>query len=48
MKKKIIFSALGVILLTPVLSTGVVLADTLTNQESVVVNNNDLSLNVRR
>lgn len=47
MKKKIIFSALGVILLTPVLSTGVVLADTLTNQESVVVNNNDLSLNVR-
>ena len=40
MKKKFIFGALGIILLTPLSSTGVVLASTLTYQKSVVVNNN--------
>lgn len=47
MKKKFIFGALGIILLTPLSSTGVVLASTLTYQKSVVVNNNVSSLNIR-
>lgn len=42
-----IFGALGIILLTPLSSTGVVLASTLTYQKSVVVNNNVSSLNIR-
>lgn len=47
MKKKFIFGALGIILLTPLSSTGVVLASTLTYQKSVVVNNNVSSLNIQ-
>lgn len=47
MKKKFIFGALGIILLAPLSSTGVVLASTLTYQKSVVVNNNVSSLNIR-
>lgn len=46
MKKKFIFCALGVMLLTPALSTSVVLADTFKNQEQSIAHNNVSSLTV--